>query len=399
MTQLAASIDRGSEATQPAIPSNPRLVAEIRRYGWFDTTGCYQCGTCTLSCDLATGPAAFPRKTLRYAMLGLEQPLAASLEPWLCHDCGDCAESCPREADPRVSIETLRRWLVGRYDWTGLASRIMRSKAWYLGSLGVATLVTLGLIVLQHLWRAGMPVSDFLTTGMGVEHMFPTMTWFTLAVTVLPLALLVSFAVRMWWKALGSQPGRIPLRHYAAELKTLVVETVTQERMRRCEPRNRWLKHFFLALGTVVMLVVVMFFLRWFQTDAIYPLYTPQRWVGYLATAMILYGSGDVLLSRMRKTWRNHEHSELPDVMLPLLLFLTALSGILVHVFRYAGLELAAHYTYALHIVVTTPMLVVEIPFGKWSHMIYRPLALYLDAVKARAAAEAPAGEAVAQHA
>jgi hypothetical protein len=30
-------------------------------------------------------------------------------------------------------------------------------------------------------------------------------------------------------------------------------------------------------------------------------------------------------------------------------------------------------------------MLVVEVPFGKWSHLLYRPLALYLAAVQARA--------------
>ncbi len=379
--------------------SDPRLVADIRRYGWFDTTGCYQCGTCTLSCDLATGPAAFPRRTMRMAMLGLRAPLVASLEPWLCHDCGDCSKSCPREANPRVSIDTLRRWLIGQYDWTGLASRIMRSKAWYLGALAVATLIVLGLIVWYHLWQVGMSVGDFTRTGMGLEHTFPTATYFTLIVTLGPFAILGSHALRMWWAAVGREPGHVSARHYLVELKTFVVETVAQARMRECEARGRWVKHFFLALGTVVMLVLVVFFLRWFQTDAIYPLYHPQRWVGYLATVMMLYGSGDVLVSRLRKKWANHEHSELPDVMLPLLLFLTALSGILVHVFRYAGMELTAHYCFAAHIVITTPMLVVEIPFGKWSHMIYRPMALYLHAVKARAAAEAPAGEAVAQHA
>jgi hypothetical protein len=58
-------------------------------------------------------------------------------------------------------------------------------------------------------------------------------------------------------------------------------------------------------------------------------------------------------------------------------------------------LELAAHFTYALHVIIATPMLVVEMPFGKAAHMIYRPLALYFQAVKERAAQPAPAGEAI----
>jgi hypothetical protein len=33
--------------------------------------------------------------------------------------------------------------------------------------------------------------------------------------------------------------------------------------------------------------------------------------------------------------------------------------------------------------------------FGKWAHMIYRPLALYFHAVKQRAAQQAPAEEGV----
>jgi len=40
---------------------------------------------------------------------------------------------------------------------------------------------------------------------------------------------------------------------------------------------------------------------------------------------------------------------------------------------------------YLVHLMVAVPMLVVEVPFGKWSHLLYRPLALYLAAVQARA--------------
>jgi hypothetical protein len=71
--------------------------------------------------------------------------------------------------------------------------------------------------------------------------------------------------------------------------------------------------------------------------------------------------------------------------MLPVLLLLTALSGMAVHVLRYVGLGLSAHYAYAVHLMIVVPMLLVEIPFGGSSHMMYRPLALYFTAVKERA--------------
>ena len=67
-----------------------------------------------------------------------------------------------------------------------------------------------------------------------------------------------------------------------------------------------------------------------------------------------------------------------------------------VHVLRYTGLALTAHYAYAIHLMIAVPMLVVEVPFGHWSHMIYRPMALYFLAVQARALDEQKAKEALA---
>ncbi len=395
MTNIAKQVSEGGEA----VASDPRLLSEIRRYGRFDPTGCYQCGSCTLSCELATGPAAFPRRVLRYALLGLRQPLAGSIEPWLCQDCGDCSTACPRRAEPRASVESLRRFLIGQYDWTGLAGRILRSRAWYVGAMAVSAALVLMLIVLYHLWQVDMQWSDFTDNSMGLSHMFPTMIYFTLVVTLVPLFLLISNAVRMWWFALGAQRTSIGARHYLAELPTLFVQAATQMKMRACSDKRRWLKHSLLASGTGIMLVLVMFFLRWLQTDDLYPLYHPQRWLGYLATAMMIGPTTDILLRRLWKKYPGYQPSSLAEVTFPLLLLATAVSGIAVHILRYLGAGLATHWCYAAHIVIATPMLVVEIPFGKWSHMIYRPVALYLHAVSCHAAAEAPAGEAAVQHA
>jgi len=66
-----------------------------------------------------------------------------------------------------------------------------------------------------------------------------------------------------------------------------------------------------------------------------------------------------------------------------------------VHVFRYLGFGMTCHFLYAAHVIVATPMLLVEMSFGKWSHMIYRPLALYFEAVKERVRRQAPAEEAL----
>jgi len=387
----------GVPARSDPVRSDPGLLADLRRYGPFDPTGCYQCGTCSAACSLARDAAPFPRETMRLALLGLREKVVASLSPWICEDCGECASACPREADPKTSLETLRRFLVGQYDWTGLAARIQGSYAWHLGALLVSGAIVLALIVLYHLWEVGMPFASFASTGMGLEHMFGIITWFTLVVSLLPLLLLLSNGARMWRLAVLDQEAPIAWQHYLAQIPSSLAETVTQRRMRSCAQPSRWPKHWMVTLGTVVMFVLLVFFLRWFQTDRLYPLYHPQRWIGYVATVLLVWGPAEILVGRWRSR-KGPEYSRLRELTFPVLLLLTALSGILVHVLRYAGAELGAHYAYAAHLVIAVPMLVVEIPFGKWSHMIYRPLALYLEAVRERAAS-APAAEGVTQHA
>jgi len=234
-----------------------------------------------------------------------------------------------------------------------------------------------------------------LATPLGLEHMFPIMTYYTLTVMLFPLLLLASRVHRVWRLTMGGQQPRIPFSVYVEEAWMYVYQSVTHSLMRKCPERGRWLGHWILALGTVMMLTIKVFALRWFQTDNIYPLYNPQRWLGYMAVGFIFYGVGDILIGRVQAKKEIYKETRPEDMVFPTLLLLTACSGLSAHIFRYAGLELAAHFTYALHVIIATPMLVVEMPFGKAAHMIYRPLALYFQAVKERAAQPAPAGEAI----
>lgn len=378
------------------VQSDLTLLAEIRRYGKFDPTGCYQCGSCTISCDLVGDSVTFPRRSIRFALLGLRQPLLENLDPWVCHDCGDCSIACPRQSEPRISMQTLRRFLCVQYDWTGIASKLLQSKAWYLGSLFSVALIVLFLIVGYHLWYVGMAAKDFTTTAFGLDHMFPLMTYYTLTVMLLPLLLLFSRVFRIWRLTMGGETqARAPLSVYVIEAWTYVYQSVTHSFMRKCPERGRWLGHWMLALGVVMMLSIKVFALRWFQTDNLYPIYHPQRWLGYLATGLILYGLGDIFVGRLRAQKEIYKESTFQDLIFPVLLVLTVLSGLTAHIFRYAGFALTCHYLYALHIIIATPMLLVEMSFGKWSHMVYRPLALYFLAVREKAAQQAAAAEVV----
>jgi quinone-modifying oxidoreductase subunit QmoC len=56
---------------------------------------------------------------------------------------------------------------------------------------------------------------------------------------------------------------------------------------------------------------------------------------------------------------------------------------------------MAANITYVAHLMGVVPMLGLEVPFSKWSHLAYRPLAIYFAELQ-RAAHEAVQTESAA---
>jgi hypothetical protein len=290
---------------------------------------------------------------------------------------------------------TFRRYLTARYDWTGLSARLYTSRIWEIGALLAVGAFMLFLILSFHgpLVTERVELNTFAPAEM--VHVFDLIMAGVLAF------FLLSNAFRMYWFTM--QQGAkvpIPMRLYLVEAKTLILHFVTQKVFLKCKSNwRRWLKHWLLVSGYVLMFLLVVVFLMWFQTDNIYPLYHPQRWIGYYATAVLLYGTIEILVGRLRKREQIHKFSDFSDWMFPILILLTTVSGILVHIFRYTGLPLATYYTYALHLMIAVPMLVIEVPFGKWAHLLYRPLALYLQAVKERALDEQLTKEEVVTHA
>jgi ferredoxin len=378
---------------------DPTFLAEVRRYGKFDVTGCFNCGSCTLSCDLADDHASFPRRSIRQVSMGLRQVVNESLDPWICYDCGDCSKTCPRETEPRAAMMTLRRYLTSVYDWTGIASLINRSKAWHIGSLLFMAFVVFLLIVFYHLWAAEMSLDDF-KNPMPLEHMFPLITYFTWAVVLFPFLILLTNAFRMYLLTVRRKEGYpSSLFRWLLEAKTFFLHFFTYKKMTECPTEKvRWLPHLLLGLGCMVMLFLKVFALQWFQTDTLYPLYHPQRWIGYVATVLLIYGTMDILVGRISKKREIYKSSDFGDWNFPVLLLATAVSGMVVHICRASGLELATHYAYAIHLIIAVPMLVVEMPFGKWTHMIYRPLALYFQSLKEKNLQYQPSSEEIPEY-
>jgi len=289
---------------------------------------------------------------------------------------------------------TLRRYLAAQYDLTGLSSKVFTSGISEVIALSLVGMLVFALVLAYHLYYVRLPMSDFVSTPMGLEHMFDTIVYFTAAVFLIPAFIISANGIRMYRFTMKRANGgvKIPLRFYLAEVKVMILHLLSHKNIRKCLEvihKKRWTKHWLLGLACTVKFAIVLFFLSWFQTDSLYPLYHPQRWLGYFVAAILIYVPADILIGRIKRRQEMHKFSEPSDLTLPIMLLLVAVSGIMVHVFRYLGFSLASHYAYAVHLAIAVPLIIIELPFGKWSHVLYRPLAIYFQAVKERAFVEA----------
>jgi len=368
-----------------AIRVNPQLIDELARYGAEDVHKCYHCGNCSAVCPHSEEPFVLPRKVMRHLQMGLERKLESALDPWLCYYCGQCTEECPREAEPGETMMSLRRWLTSRYDFTGISRLFYRSWAAELTAITVVALATgIGL----YAW--GSTHGD-ITVYDGPGAFLPSSAIHVFDWTmagVLTLLLAVN-AARMWYFTVGRQGLAVPLGTYVKQAWLLPVHFVTQLRYARCGKKSPWAIHLGLMLSYVTMFVLIMFFLHEMQAG-------PEiRWqvhaFGYAASAGLVGTIGYALHGRLRRTHTHYRHSHESDWIFLLLLAAVVVTGIAQHVLHRAGLPLYANVAYLVHLMGVVPMLLVEVPFSKWSHLAYRPLAIYLAALQ-RDALTVPAG-------
>ena len=365
---------------------NPDLYREVKRLGAKDMEACMQCGNCASACPLSTGENTFPRKIYRYLQLGLRDKLLESPEPWLCYYCGDCNTDCPRGAEPAETMMAARRWLMTQYDWTGLARRFYTSPKAEVGAFLAIALFTISLFLIFH----GPVVTDHVELNtFAPVHLVHIGDQIMIGFV---FVMLFSNAINMYFGIM--QGTKIPLHFYVTQAPVFIINYFTQKRWRKCGtgPGSAWWRHLLLFSGWVAMEVLVMVFLVDFQTDIVHPFWHPTRLFGYYATIALMVGSTGMLYSRwFKKEINMHRYSDFTDVFFLVLIVAIAVTGIMVHIFRLSGLPLMTYTIYVIHVGICVGMLCLMLPFGKLSHLMYRPLAIFLTTLKEKAQHESKA--------
>ena len=143
--------------------------------------------------------------------MGLKDKLVSSVDPWLCYYCGECSDTCPRDANPGEVMMSLRRYLTSLYDWTGLSRKFYTSKVWELGAIFLLG----GLVVLAFaLFWPGINPELTAEGGVKINSILP-IKWVEYAdwtMAIIVALLLISNIFRMYLKIVhGEGAVRIPI--------------------------------------------------------------------------------------------------------------------------------------------------------------------------------------------
>ena len=370
---------------------NPNFIEDVKKLGAFDVSACYNCGTCTAICPLATEGHEFPRKLIRYSILGLEDKALASPELWLCYYCGECTKSCPRQADPGGLMMALRRYAMEKYSWGKIGSAfyynpIVAGLSWLILTIfaifGIYYFIgPIPPVKLTYLPILGISVLEFSEKGLGFLHITGLLLGVFVGLSALA-NLLIMYAHLRKNESFSISTKNIPVgTKIWLWIKNLIVviirEVAVQKRYLKCENRNRYYAHMSLLWGfTGLFAATLIGFGIDFYNLAISRL-VPFT-VGTVFGIVLMYGSGYFLYKRFAKNEEFAEYSHSTDWIFTGLLFFIGLTGFLVAIFRFSLAPMAWYITFAVHLTLVFDLLVTA-PFTKFMHSLYRPLAIWIS--------------------
>ena len=362
---------------------------DILGLGAHDLTSCYQCGTCSVVCPIATDAEPFPRKEMIWVQWGLKDKLMADPAVWMCHQCGLCNSYCPRDAKPADVMAALRDYSITHYAFPSFMGKAV-SEPKYLPWL-FALPAVIFLLVLALLGNLGS-----LPTGQIVFSKFMPIIYieiiFSLAVGAAAIAA-ISGGLG-YWKAMNEFSVASGGHGPAKGLIPTVMDILKHRKFRQCEgdrvgTRKSYKAHlhkshlavFYGFLGLVITTTSVGIGIYAFGYLTPWPLWHPVKILGNVSGVAVLIACA-IFLYRRLKDKEKAGKSTYSDWLFLWVLALTTLTGFLSQILRLADIPPLAYWVYFIHLGFIF-FLLVYIPYSKFAHLAYRFVAMLYSAGRA----------------
>lgn len=357
---------------------------------------CYQCATCSVACPMAPANTPYPRKEMVWASWGQKDRLLSDPDIWLCHNCGNCSELCPRGAKPADVMAACRNIAYKKL------VKPAKVGEWMSSPKGLPILFLIPAVIWFVVWaiRASIVGSWFPRTEDG-RIVFGQI--FYGDYTIDPIFMITFFGAvfllyrgcSQLWKSFSAGKRTLvigPTKPWYQHLLEMLWEEIgSHKKFDDCESgpatgqpsHSRKSGHMCMVIGFVCLMIVTAVVagghwvgkvIPFLSIETPMPLVFPVKILANVGAVVLLVGLVLLTIRRKRQNPRFFT-SNYQDWYLLGIIWVIALTGCLSQMFRLADAVHCAYLVYYLHLVFVW-MLFAYLPWSKLGHLAYRAAAL-----------------------
>jgi quinone-modifying oxidoreductase subunit QmoC len=305
------------------------------------------------------------------AQWGLADQLAGDPAVWLCHQCGDCTERCPRDARPGDAVQGMRSMVIETLAFPSFIGRMVGNvgKTWPI-------LVAVPWLFWLALWGAGVIAApegaihayeDFVPHGLLYAVFFPVAGYVTLVAGIGGLR---------FWKKMGEGTDR--KGSFIGGLVPVVIDILGHKTFGSCDrvSGRRWghLALFWGFVGAAVTSALLIWAIYVQGDEMPLPLGHPIKILGNLSAVLLVIGGVWLIVSRFA-THRALIKTSAFDLFFIGVVAMVIATGVIVEAARFVWPANVAAFLYTVHLGVVLTLF-LTFPYSKFAHMLYRTLAL-----------------------
>lgn len=361
------------------------FIQDVLESGGESLKKCFQCGTCSVVCNLAPEDSPFPRKEMIWAQWGLKDKLTTDPHVWACFQCGDCTAFCPRGAKPGDVLGAVRKKVIEGLSFPSFMGKAVGDPH-YWPLLFLLPALILGAVIAIN--GTGFMSESPVVYGEMISHIQMNIV-FPFFTGLAALAFLVGIN-RMWKGASGQSLIEFIVRmdkpRIVGATIAVIGDIITHKDFSQCDS-NRWRKlaHFLVfwafigLLATTALAIVVLVLAEYLHNYSLgeYPLnwYHPIKWLGNASAVALIVGSWLMIQNRRQLVAKGEINSSYFDLFFLYIVFGVGVTGFIAQVLRFADVPIVAYPTYFVHLVLVFALLIYS-PYSKFAHFMYRTVAL-----------------------
>ncbi len=374
------------------------FIAQVRSLGGETLKKCYQCATCSVACPIAPENSPFPRKEMIAASWGLKDRLIKNGDIWLCHQCGDCTDLCPRGAAPGDVLSAVRSAAITEYAQPKFLANAVNDPKKLPLLIGIPA-IWFALLALITVYGKETMTSIFNVFGIawshahgGAEHVIAQAdffsTWFV-DMTFVPIATAVAVIFILSLKKFLSDihenavlEGKttqtsLDYKEFFQALVRVIPTVLKHDKFNECESnKDRATPHMmvlysFIGLFIVTSIGFVLLYIA--QMPGPYSQLSPMKWLANISGVALVIGSGLMIKNRLDK--KEEQKTYYKDWFILGVVFSLGLTGMLTEMARLAHLASVSYFFYFLHLIAIFNLFAF-LPFSKMAHFVYRLTAM-----------------------